>query len=478
MLSMDETLDVLKATFTLVTTSIGAGILAIPYGFAAFGWWTFVIITVVSALMLTGALLLNEALKVSRSFTYVDLGEEHLGRLGKYGLQFSLVFNTYFVTIIYVVLTASSFQALFAKVSDLDYVVWVVITIAAMYPIGMLPEVKDMVGMMVFGAICSYGVGIVIMVESGMDLDEPFEFESPEDLGLSTGIKAAAVFIFAYTFAVLVPNTRRNMKYPKNMHYPIILVVACLLTIYTSVGAFNHAAYGCEIPFNILTKYDRNILWYIANLLVAGNLLVSGPLLLNPFVITVESVLLKIPIEYTQAVTQPATVDSAKSADEDVTVVDPEKAETGTNHPTAEIDKLPEKTTDEHLQRSAKSESEGNWFYRHRFGLGRVVLRSVVWASIMFVALVIPFFDNLQGAVVGLALTFQTMVAPLIIYWAIYRESLGMHVKVFFGVVIAVLTIFAGFSTYFSVHDIVETASSFRIFKVPHDDESTYLCPV
>eukprot|EP00127_Corallochytrium_limacisporum_P001782 Clim_evm8s81 gene=Clim_evmTU8s81 len=485
MLSTDETLDVLKATFTLVTTSIGAGILSIPYGFATLGWWTFAIIFIVSILMLIGALYLNEALKVSKSFTYVALAEEHLGPIGKFVLQLALVFNTYFVAIIYVILAASSFQAVFANVTDLDYIIWVVITVIAMWPIGMLPEVKDMAPMLVFAAICSYGVAIVILIEAGQDVGDPIEFETPESVSLSMGINAVSTFIFAYTFAVLIPNTRRNMKYPKNMHYPIILVVLCLLTIYALVGSINHAAYGCEIPSNILTKYDRNIPWYIANLLLAGHMLVAAPLLLNPFVITIESFLLKIEISYTQAVAESGAVDTARSADveSDVAVVEPSKAEMGASKFEAskfeaEIDKLPVNAAhEERLYGSAKNEMDGNWFHRNRFGLGRIVLRTIVWASILFVALLIPFFGSLEEAVVGLALTVQTMVGPMVIYWAINRNTLTLQWKVTFGLIVAVLVVFAGFATYYSIHDIVEAASSFRVFHVT-PDSGDLLCPI
>eukprot|EP00127_Corallochytrium_limacisporum_P002005 Clim_evm5s98 gene=Clim_evmTU5s98 len=468
MVAMDEILDAAKATFTLVTTSIGAGILTVPFGFAVLGWWTLIIIAVVSAFMLLGALLLNECLKVSKSFNYVDLAEEHLGPVGKRIVQLALIFTTYFVAIIYVILAASSFQAIFAEVADLSYIVWVVITCAAMWPVGMLPEVKDMVAMLIFAAVCSYGVAIVILYEAGKDLGNPIEHENPE-LDFSLGVSSVSTFIFAYTFAILIPNTRRNMKYPKNMPYPIILVVGCLVIIYTLVGALDHAAYGCEIPTSILAKWNRNVPWYIGNVMLAGHMLVAAPLLLNPFVITLESVLLKIDLDYTQAEGKAAAINSYE-----VTVVD--KTEAGNPKLEGEIDKLPVNAAkEERLFGSAKNE-EGNWFYRNRYGLGRIVLRTIVWATILLISILIPFISNLEEAVVGLALTSQTIVAPMVIYWAIYRDSLSMSTKVFFGVVITLFMAFAVAATYYAIYGIVEAASGFKVFQVPPDDAS-YLCP-
>eukprot|EP00127_Corallochytrium_limacisporum_P005270 Clim_evm1s202 gene=Clim_evmTU1s202 len=300
MMASDEIMDVAKATLTLTTTSIGAGILSIPYGFAIFGWWAFTLILFVSILMIIGGLLLNENLKVSKSFAYVDLAEEHLGPVGKWVFQCAFIVDTYFVAIIFLILCASSFQAVFANVSNLDYQLWVIITVAAMWPVGMLTEVKDMAGMLLFASICSYSVAIIILAEAGSDSGEPIEYENPENVEISIGIQGIAIFLFAYTFNILVPSTRRNMKYPKNMHWPIILVTICLLTVYALVGALNHGVYGCEIPSNILTKWGRNIPWYLANILVGGHLLAAGQLVLHTFVIVMERWVLRIEIDYTQ----------------------------------------------------------------------------------------------------------------------------------------------------------------------------------
>eukprot|EP00127_Corallochytrium_limacisporum_P001469 Clim_evm3s58 gene=Clim_evmTU3s58 len=468
MMPTDEILDVAKATFTLTTTSIGAGILSIPYGFAVFGWWTFPLILLVSILMLIGGLLLNEDLKVSKSFTYVDLAEEHLGRVGKWVFQCAFIVDTYFVAIIYLILCASSFQAVFANVSNLDYQVWVVITVAAMWPIGMLPEVKDMAGMLLFAAICSYGVTVIILAEAGSDIGEPIEYENPENVDFSTGIQGVSLFVFAYTFNILVPSTRRNMKYPKNMHWPIILVIISLLSVYAVVGALNHGAYGCEIPSNILTKWDRNIPWYLANILVGGHLLVAGPLLLNPFVIIVERWILQIEINYTQNAEsqQPALENAAETGET--------KSEETKPNFEADIDKMPVNAAHEERM-FGKKETERGWLYRNRYGFGRIILRTFVWATILLVALLIPFFSDLEEAVVGLALICQSIAGPIVIYWAIHREELSMQVKATFGVTVLILSAFAVAATYYSVYDIVQAASSFRIFHVPPSTDD-YLC--
>eukprot|EP00127_Corallochytrium_limacisporum_P003040 Clim_evm87s144 gene=Clim_evmTU87s144 len=472
-LSMDETVDVLKATFSLVTTSIGVGMVTVPYAFSVFGWWTLIIIAGVSGFMLFGGLLLDETLRVSKSFTFLGMAEEHLGPLGRIVVQAAFFFTTYFVAIILVILTATSFQSIFAEVSDLSYIVWVLISTVLMWGIGLLPEVKDMAAVLGFAAFCSYAVAAVILVEAGMDLGEPIEFKTPANLDLDMGVQGISVFIFANTFSVLVPSTRRNMKYPKNSRYPIYLVVVCLMVIYVLVGSINFAAYGCEVPSNILTKWNRNAAWYIANILLCGHLLVAGPLLLNPFVVIVETLLLKIEINYTHA----ETVDTPQSTGE-VTVVDSNKAETGTSAFEAEIDKMPVKQPN-HEERlygeETKCEEEGNWFYRNRFGMGRVVLRTIVWASICFIAILIPFISALEEAVVGLALVSQTLVIPIITYYVIYKDSVSMTWKIFCGTVAVGFTVFAIGATYYSIYSIVDAASSFKIFQVPPDD-STYLC--
>eukprot|EP00127_Corallochytrium_limacisporum_P005160 Clim_evm66s199 gene=Clim_evmTU66s199 len=468
MMSSDEIMDVAKATLTLITTSIGAGILSIPYGFAIFGWWAFPLILFVSILMLIGGLLLNENLKVSKSFAYVDLAEEHLGPVGKWVFQCAFIVDTYFVAIIFLILCASSFQAVFANVSNLDYQIWVIITVAAMWPVGMLTEVKDMAGMLLFASICSYSVAVIILAEAGSDRGEPIEYENPENVEVSTGIQGIAIFLFAYTFNILVPSTRRNMKYPKNMHWPIILVSICLLTVYTLVGALNHGVYGCEIPSNILTKWDRNIPWYLANILVGGHLLVAGPLVLHPFVIVMERWVLRIEIDYTQNTeSQQPVLESEITAENGESERIEDKFE-------AETDKTPVNAAHEDRIFGTK-ETEGNWLYRNRYGLGRIILRTFIWASILLVALLIPFFSDLEEAVVGLALVCQSIAGPIVIYWAIHREELSLQVKVTFAIVVLILSVFAVAATYYAVYDIVEAASSFRVFHVPPSTDD-YLC--
>eukprot|EP00127_Corallochytrium_limacisporum_P001738 Clim_evm75s77 gene=Clim_evmTU75s77 len=501
-MNLDQFLDVVRTTFVLVTTSVGAGILTVPFAFGVLGYWTIILLFIVTGLMLMGGLTLNYALAHSKSFTFLDLCEEHLGRVGRYWGQFCMLFNLYFVAVIYLVLAASSLRDIFSNVTNFSYVVWALITTAIMWPIVQMKNIKDMWFVLILASVSSYTVAGVILGEAGDAIED---LESSTFTNFEDGIQAASVCIFAYSFATLVPTARRNMKYPEFMHYPIIFVCLTLFLLYAAVGILNHAAYGCEVPRNILDRWNRNVPWYITSVCLAAHMLVASPLLLSPCLALIESKLLKIEIGFTQSDTQETstthtsttlTQDSSSSTnapgprfgDGDVDTVDTfsndpnsDKNKQGSIHKSrlsneTDTGKIPiDAAQRERMYGRTGSDATGNWFYRNRHGMGRVLLRTLILGTLCFWAIIIPFFGDLEEATVGLALVSQTFVLPVIIFWSMNRNEVKTWLKVGITCMVILFGVFAVIASIFSIKDIINDASSFKIFQVPADN-TVYLC--
>eukprot|EP00127_Corallochytrium_limacisporum_P001737 Clim_evm74s77 gene=Clim_evmTU74s77 len=504
-MNLDQLIDIVRTTFVLITTSIGAGILTVPYAFGVLGYWTIILLFVVTGLMLMGGLTLNYALANSKSFTFLDLCEEHLGRVGRYWGQLCMLFNLYFVAVIYLVLAASSLQDIFSHIANFSYVIWALITAAIMWPIIQMKDIKDMWLVLILAGVSSYTLAAVILAEAG---DSIVEIKTSTFTNFEDGIQAASVCIFAYSFATLVPTARRNMKYPEFMHYPIIFVCLSLFLLYGSIGILNHAAYGCEVPSNILDRWNRNVPWYITSVCLAAHMIVACPLMLSPCLALIESIVLRIEIGFTQSDTQATAIDTSKTyktqevssstantpaprfGDGDVEAVDTisngsngdKNKDDNTTKPRlsneADIDKLPiDAAHHERMYGRTGPETEGNWFYRNRHGMGRVLLRTLILGTLCFWAIIIPFFGDLEEATVGLALVSQTFVLPVLVYWAMNRSEMKTWLKVGITCMVVLFGIFAILASIFAIKDIINDASSFKIFQVPADN-TDYLCTV
>eukprot|EP00127_Corallochytrium_limacisporum_P005595 Clim_evm15s208 gene=Clim_evmTU15s208 len=479
MLTTDELWDALRSSLVIVTSTIGSGILTIPYSYAALGpagsTVLFFFIAIFSAM---GGCFWGLVCARSKSFVIPDIVEEHLGPYFRVYVQLCLIADLFFRAIIYTVLTASALDNLLSSYIHLTYAEWAIVTAVAMWPICQFPNFKDMTWVLLAGTLSSYIVAITLLIESGANLTS--NVPSYDDPGFDVSIKAASVLVFAYGFGSYLPSARRNMKYPNKLHYPVIFVSIMLFLLYVAVGLMSYYAYGCAVSTNILDTWDHDPTWYVASIALIVHFIVAGPVALNPCLIILEQMILNTHVAYAYShnnpsqATEPSTISGAV---ETAGKKDPiSHIEGGLKIDEDEIDKLPiDAARHEAIyDKTAKGEVEAQ--RDTAVVMKRVLLRTLLLALATFIAVLVPFFGSLTEAATGLATVSQSFAMPTLLYMVVYWKETPTQVHVFLGIFIVVVEIFAVCATVSSIKDIINQASQFKAFHVEVDDVE-FLCP-
>eukprot|EP00127_Corallochytrium_limacisporum_P006181 Clim_evm20s220 gene=Clim_evmTU20s220 len=479
MLTADQLLDAFRSSLVIVTATIGAGILTIPYAFAFLGpAGSTVLLFFVSAFSAMGACFWGLVCARSKSFVIPDIVEEHLGPYFRIYVQLCLIADLFFPAIIYIVLTASSLQSLLAPVIHLTYVEWAIVTGVAMWPICQFPNFKDMTWVLLGGALSSYIIAITLLIESGANLksDVP-SYGAPDFEG---SIQAASILVFAYGFGSFIPSARRNMKYPDKLHYPVIFVCAMLFLLYSAVGLLSYYAYGCAVSSNILDTWDHDASWYVASIALVAHFIVAGPVSLNPCLVIIEQMVLNTHVGYAYSHNNPSQASDPSTGSDDVETVgkkDPlPHLEGGLKIDEDEIDKLPVDAAKHEAVYAKGPKGEVEPKKDAASVMKRVLLRTFLLGLSTFVAVLVPFFGSLTEATAGLATASQSFAMPTLLYIVVYWKETPTWQRILLSMFVVLVEAFAICATVFSIKDIINEASQFKIFQV-EVDAIAFLCP-
>jgi len=265
------------AMFSIVTTAVGVGVLALPSAMAKAGWIGGCFSLAVAAVFACqcGKMLIRAT----------ELAEEHTG-LALFRMEDimeactgSATLKTMVSWIFLFTLSAIGAVMLILIGTNLEYINhdflnqrgWLLVGFLILIPLGWLREVKYIANLAFLGVFASLATGLLIVIASGNAIfNEGPSFghghATPNDSDIpdssSNVLPASAldvagtycIFVFSFTYSMVCPSLRQDMVRPAEIHKAIDRACGLMTLIYASVATFGYAAWGRLVNDNVITS--------------------------------------------------------------------------------------------------------------------------------------------------------------------------------------------------------------------------------
>ncbi|KAF1313480.1 Amino acid/auxin permease, partial [Globisporangium splendens] len=246
------TADDAKASFALFCCVCGIGTLGMPANFARAGP-----VLAVIALLFMAASNIYATVTLSKLMllapksvkTYSDLGEWVMGKPGRYLALTAQMGVCLMIPCAFLVLGSQLFEVLFPTAFSQTY--WVVFMAAVVFPIALMPTMKESAGMMLAGSL---GTVVADIVGISVLLHEMSGHPAPPspDINLDQVVTVFGNLALAYGAAIVVPDLQREHSEPHRMPKVIFVTLSIISCFFLALAALGYSAAGCQMSGNML----------------------------------------------------------------------------------------------------------------------------------------------------------------------------------------------------------------------------------
>ena len=364
--AVDEATNSLAATVvSFVCTTVGAGILSLPYALTYAGWSGILLIVIVAAGCNYTARLLVAcmfAIPGRRLRTYEDIGEAALGRIGRPLVAVFQLVTLFGVCCIFLILIGGNMRHITADVLPwINYHLWTLIFGVALISVSWLKAMKEIAALAFLGLFASVVVAAVVCVNGivhiadGTAADDTTAFDVN---GISVAIN---IVVFSFGGHSVIPSQVNEMIDAPTLYPRFTLVSYSLISsIYIAVAAAGYVAYGSQTADNVLNNIDTvgaaAVIAKIARAVIVVHICTAYPLPLYPIAKFFEAAF---------------AIDQMTAA---------------------------------------------------REATARIVMRTCIVVASIFVALVVPFFGDILSLVSALSIIVIAFVFPPIFYYRLHQQ--------------------------------------------------------
>lgn len=296
------------ALVNLISSVVGAGIMALPKTVSTIGWWPGILLLMV--VTMTSALccnLVHRAMLMAPQATNAeDLAESSFGAIGRYVVLVLNNLDLFSTCVILLVAGGDVVSIIFGPENQRLCIVGVAVVVA------LLSLPKDMSGL---SKAASLGVLTLFMFMVVYVLDAVAKIFSPTratdqvsgiwEVGAIAG--AGSIMGFSYSCAILMPSMHAEMAIKEDLPWVINVGHAIVCTIYASVAVGGYAAYGpvgLDVKPEITSMTELPWAPVFCACCITVTILVGYPLFLNPVVVLVQNMLphnpeYEVPTRYT-----------------------------------------------------------------------------------------------------------------------------------------------------------------------------------
>jgi len=281
-----------QALFNLISSVVGAGIMALPKTVSRIGWIPglslLCLVTVVSAVscnLVHMAMLMNP-----KSLCAEDLA---LSSFGPAMRRLVLLLNNGDLFATCVILLVGGGDALSIIVGT-EFQTWCILGVGVV--VGLLSLPKDLSGLSraAFAGVVTLFMFVVVYLADGIIklTSDPSSDQTLANLDLSRLAGAASIIGFSYSCAILMPSMHAEMAEVKELPWVINVGHGIVFAIYGSMAVIAYAAYG-EEGLDVKPEISslRQLPW-AANFCAGCILVTIGvgyPLFMNPMVVFIEA---------------------------------------------------------------------------------------------------------------------------------------------------------------------------------------------
>eukprot|EP01135_Chromosphaera_perkinsii_P011674 Nk52_evm12s2473 gene=Nk52_evmTU12s2473 len=457
---------VLHPAFHISCAVLGAGTLGLPYTLMECGWYGLPMFALLSALMCyTGVLLGNLTVKLRSAgiSTYPALGEYCWGRVGRYVVLVCQITTCAGTAIAFLVLCGENMKMLTNLYSQ---TFWTCMAAVVVYPTIFFRSLKEALFVSIFGFLSAFGGALLISGEAVMEANNDAVHNT--QIGPSNIFRAFGVFLFSYGSHPIFIAIQRTSPKPEYFKYSVMAAFGFIYCVYNVVMVCGYYAFGDAVEGNILSNLPQNTGFYIVTSAMTAHVLLAYIVFMNPVFQLLE---MGIGVPH-KAMACPPSTESAGQHSEATTITDIESAAntevvktvdgTATESEKARHEMVAVRNVSGSLPEVEILPVDVEWNAIHR--VKSIALRSAVVGFTLFIALLIPFFNDIMSFIGGSTIAMACVILPICFHLVVHWKT-ASTLSIVFHIVIAAIGVAGGLSTcYFAIEEIISKASTYTLF--------------
>jgi len=282
------------AVWSIVCTTVGAGIASLPFALGSAGWFGLIMIVIISIFSNSTSKLIAKCMHMvpgKRLKTYEDIGEACFGIVGRRVVAVFQSLTLFGVCTIFLILIGGNMENM---VPQLTYHDWAIIFVVPVIPFTWLKTMKEISFIAFFGLMASLIVAMVVVIKgfqaAGENLNQQYDF-------VQWGGVSNAFNVICFSFGVhaVLPAIEHEMAQPEQ--YPKVsnLAFSLIGCIYFVVATAGYWGYGNGVAQNVLNsvnlQHPGNAAAKVAYSFITAHVTLAYPLPLNPLGLNIESAL-------------------------------------------------------------------------------------------------------------------------------------------------------------------------------------------
>ncbi|OQS05038.1 Amino Acid/Auxin Permease (AAAP) Family [Thraustotheca clavata] len=263
------TTEDIKMCFSIFCCVCGVGSLGLAgnYASAGYAWATVAFVFMAVANTYATWCISKVLLAAPKSvFTFGDLGEWCMGRIGRYVTTISQVLLCTLLPIVFLVLGSSLLVVLFPD--SFGQATWIVLMAITLLPVCLVPTMKEGAGMAAagcLGTLFADGIALAVLI-SNMKDQNPQSISPPQpDIDFKSVCTVFGNLALAYGACIIIPTLQHEHTQPERMPRLILVSQVLISVFFFLVSILGVFSTGCQTPGNLLFSIAGTGLGFKAN---------------------------------------------------------------------------------------------------------------------------------------------------------------------------------------------------------------------
>lgn len=459
--------SVSKGVFNVLCALIGGGVLGLSHALKQSGWYGLIMLIIMGGMATYTAILIGRCVSYDyRIKSYADIGLiafQRPGKISVFVMQFASCLGC---SIIYLILIGENMASMLSRFPDaatilLNQKFWSSMAILLVLPLCYMKNLETFAFMAFIGMLLSVIAVICIIIAIAMLNNEALSYHHYGGVGFGTFLSGFATMAFSYAAHPVFPDIQRVMKYPERFNRVSYISFGICISLYVLSATLGYYTFGEHTLPNVLLNFDNSVPLassmpaLIAKICITFHVLFGYVVYLNPIFFVLERRVGLAQMESKLNRKPPLTM--ILSSESSIVLGDTnsmqltsealeEKIKTplqAVSYNDLQDSSLPQ-MADVSPSKSEKPPSRLNRFYKKfSFRVLRIVLRTLVVAFTLAIAIVLPFFGDLMDFIGGSTLSATFLILPCLFHLKLFWKTLSIW-EIVLNIGIVLFGLFAG----------------------------------
>jgi amino acid permease len=428
--------SVSKSIFNVLCALVGGGVLGLSYALRLSGWYGLIMLVMMGFMAMYTAILIGRCISYDATMkSYADIGMKAFHKPGKIVVFVMQVLSCLGCAIIYLIIAGENMKSMMSAIPNTAAILsnqkfWSAIAIVVVLPLCYMKSLETFAFMALIGMLLSV-IAIVCIIAAIATVNPADVNHNYGNVTFSSFLSGFAIMAFSYAAHPVFPDVQRVMKHPEHFGRVSYISFGTCIVLYILTATLGYYTFGEKTNSSILLNFNNSIPALIAKICITSHVLFGYVVYLHPIFFAIE--------RHIGAARKNKEKSKELSSSTILSTIEPPlyndlDAITEVNNITV---------TEIAIGNKPPSIKPAKVSRKLGFPALRILLRTLVVAFSLAVAVLLPFFSDLMGFIGGSTLSATFLILPCLFHLKLYWPKIPLWEKVL-NFAIVVFGVFAG----------------------------------